>query len=855
LFFMARLVPHAATAESVLASLGSDRTQGVSSGEVEQRRRAHGSNELPEPQKQRALQLLVAQFRSIIVVLLAVAAAIGFLTGDPLEGTAILVVLVLNALIGFFTEWQAGRALDALRKQMHVIARVRRDGKDQQIGAENLVVGDIVLVTAGDRVPADLRVVEAAALRAEESALTGESRTVSKSVDAVAESTPVAERTPMLFLGTAIAAGRGVAVVTAVGETTELGRIGRLVGTVEQVATPLQKRLDVLGRRLVWIVLTVALVVAVTGWARGDSVWLMAEVAISLAVAAVPEALPAVTTFILAFGVLRMAKRRAIVRRLNAVETLGSTTVICSDKTGTLTMNRMTVTRLWPDTASTAANELMVLCNDASGTSGDPTEIALLDFASSRGVDTAQLRANKPRVTEYPFDSQTKRMVTVHRQNGQFLWALKGAPAVVLDACSRVDRAAVEAENVAMAASGLRVLALASKLTDTTEAPLMEDYEFCALIGMQDPPRPDVANAIAEARNAGIRVIMLTGDQLDTARAIANQLGLAGGDAKAMHARDLPETLADALGGVDAFARVSPEDKYRIVEALQKCGHVVAVTGDGVNDAPALKRSDVGIAMGERGTEVAKEAADIVLADDNFSTIVAAIEGGRTIYANIQKFVHLMLSQNLAEIVTIFGAIAIGWPLPLLPLHILWMNLVTDVFPAFALALEPAATGVMQRPPRPRDEPLLDRSLLILGTWQAAVLGAVSLAAYRWALLTYGSGTHARTVALFTLVAVQMAQTFNCRSRTQSAFSDLFRNPHVWFATGTVLALQFLALYVVPLRKILGLELPAPADWLVFGVAAAIPICVVELQKLVVRMRLQKASRVASPDASAINAP
>jgi P-type Ca2+ transporter type 2C len=827
--------PHAAAADAVLQALRTDAVRGLTAGEADRRRREGGANKLPEPPRQRPLHLLTAQFKSIIVVLLAAAAGISLLAGDRLDAAAITVVLLLNAAIGFFTEFQAGRALEALRRQMHVMARVRRDGRDQEMPAEELVAGDIVLVTAGDRIAADMRLLDAVALRAEESALTGESRTVAKSAAAVAPALPVADRSSMLFLGTSVAAGHGTAVVTAVGEATELGRIGRLVGTVTEETTPLQKRLDVLGRRLVWIVLGIAVAVALTGWARGDDPWLMAEVAISLAVAAVPEALPAVTTFILAFGVLRMARRRAIVRRLTAVETLGSTTVICSDKTGTLTLNRMTVTRLWPEATSAAATEVMVLCNDATVTVGDPTEIALVEHAARLGIDVDALRARKPRVADHPFDSVTKRMITIHRDGDGYLWALKGAPGTVLDACSGVDRAAVEAENRAMAASGLRVLALASKRTTHLDAPLLENYELAGLVGMQDPPRPEVAEAIATARAAGIRVIMLTGDQLDTARAIANQLGIAGGEVTAMHARDLPESLGDALAEVDAFARVSPEDKYRIVEELQRSGEVVAVTGDGVNDAPALKKADVGVAMGERGTEVAKEAADIVLADDNFSTIVAAIEGGRTIYANIQKFVHLMLSHNVSEIITIFGAIVIGWPLPLLPLHILWLNLVTDVFPAFALALEPAAPGVMHRPPRPRNEPLLDRSLLFTVAWQAALLGGVALLAYRWALSTYGPGAHARTIALLALVGVQIAQTFNCRSRTRSAFSGVFRNPHVWFASATVIALQLLAIYFAPLRTILGLDVPRPEDWTVVALAAAIPIAIVEVQKLIAR--------------------
>jgi Ca2+-transporting ATPase len=833
--------PHAATADAVVDALGIRVDRGVAASEVASRRASYGANRLPEPPPINIAALIARQFKNIIILLLAVAAAISFFTGDPIDGAAITVVLVLNAIIGFVTEFQAGRALEALRKQMHVMARVRRDGHEIEVPAEDLVAGDVVLLGAGDRIPADLRVIEASRLRAEESALTGESRTVEKSPHPVPAAAPVAERSSMLFLGTAVSAGRAVGIVTAVGETTELGKIGRLVSDVADDVTPLQKQLDVLGRRLVYIVLVIAAVVTVAGLVRGDNIWLMLSIGISLAVAAVPEALPAVTTFILAFGVLRMARQRAIVRRLTAVETLGSTTVICSDKTGTLTMNRMTVTEVWPDGESASAIEVMVLCNDASPADGDappigdPTEVALLDYGAANGVDIGAMRRQHPRAGEHPFDSVTKRMITIHRDGSRFLWLLKGAPSVVLDACAGGDRAASIAGNDRMASAGLRVLALARKQTDTLDAPAENGFEFVGLIGMRDPPREGAAAAIATAREAGIRVIMLTGDQLETARAIAAELGFGDGKPAVMHASELTESLDHVVGRVDAFARVSPEDKYRIVETLQNRGEVVAVTGDGVNDAPALKKSDVGIAMGERGTEVAKEAADIVLADDNFSTIVVAVEGGRTIYANIQKFVHLMLSHNLAEIITIFAAILAGWPLPLLPLHILWLNLVTDVFPAFALALEPAAPGIMQNPPRRRSETLLNRPLAILVGWQALLLGTLALLAYRWALDEYGEGSHARTVALFALVGVQMGQTFNCRSRTRSAFSGLMRNPHIWFAMGTVLLLQLFAVYIAPLRAILGLTIPNMQDWIVLAITFVVPVIVVEVQKAVAR--------------------
>jgi Ca2+-transporting ATPase len=826
--------PHALSSDDVSRRLDVDASVGLGREHAAARRAQHGANVIPRQRQRGAARILVDQFVNIIVLLLAVAAAISWATGDRLQAAAIAVVLLLNAGVGFFTEWQAGRALDALRKQTRITARVRRGGDIETIPAEELTVGDVVLLAAGDRVPADLRVIEAASLRTEEAPLTGESRSVSKTAEAVPPDAPLADRTSMLYLGTIVTAGRAVAVVVATGGETELGRIGRLVMEVEAEPTPLQKRLAHLGRRLVYIVIVIGAVVMVTGWLRGDPLWEMAEVGISLAVAAVPEGLPAVTTFILAFGVLRMARRNAIVRRLAAVEALGSTTVICSDKTGTLTLNHMTVMefrlaggarvvmsemRETPPLLGEAAI-VGALCNEATHDGGDPTEVALVDAALAIGIDVDALRRQYPRLSEEPFDSKTKRMVTVHRvlpsredgeespadSGGATFAAVKGAPGVILDMCdlSAEERAQWIAANEEMAGAGLRVLALA------------KDRQLLALVGMTDPPRPGVVEAIATAHRAGIRVVMLTGDQAATAAAIARELGID-----------------------EVHARVSPEEKFRIVEALQKRGEIVAVTGDGVNDAPALKRADVGVAMGQRGTEVAKEAAAIVLADDNFATIVAAIDGGRTIYANIVKFVHMMFSHNINEVVSIFVAIAVGWPLPLAPLQILWMNLVTDVLPAFALALEPGSPEAMLRPPRPPSQPLFSGVLMATIAWQALLLAVVTLATYRWALDVYGGGAHARTVALLALIGVQIGQTLNCRSRIRSAFSGITRNPYLALAAAAMLVLQMMAFSLAPLRRVLGVVTPSPADLVAFALAIVVPVVVVEIQKLCVRRRLR----------------
>ncbi|MBC8043631.1 MAG: HAD-IC family P-type ATPase [Rhizobacter sp.] len=883
--------PHSQAVDAVAQSLEVEPARGLSKDEAETRRKKFGENTLPVAEPTPWWMLLLNQFKSLVVLLLVAAVLIAAFTGETVEAIAIGAVLLINALVGFFTEWQAQQALDALKKQATTKARVRREGNESQIDAAELVPGDIVLLAAGDKIPADARLIEAKSLRTEESALTGESSTVDKKTDPVAKDAPLAERPSMLYLGTTVSAGRAVAVVTATGVQTELGHIGKLVADSKTEPTPLEKRLGDLGQRLVYLVLIIAAAVFITGLLRGGKVLELIEVTLSLAVAAVPEGLPAVTTLVLALGVLRMAKRNALVRRLPAVETLGSATVICTDKTGTLTQNRMTVQEFHlagdDDNGGTVethgdhkhnladqnldqnllgrAARVAVLCNEASfdknakddaRSLGDPTETSLVIAAADRlGLDVAKLRDAYPRKDERPFDSETKRMITVHEQNGERLALLKGAPGTVLDACTNyatgdannspalddASRERFKKMDEAMAEKAMRVLGLAEKHLKDDD--LEKGYTFLGFVGMIDPPRPEAKEAIKRAHEAGIRVVMLTGDQVSTARAIARdlELGEAGKELKAMHARELkdvsPEKLKEFALSVDVFARISPEDKLKVVEALQQSGEIVAVTGDGVNDAPALKKADIGIAMGQRGTEVAKEAAGVVLSDDNFATIIGAIEGGRAIYANIVKFVHLLFTCNLSEVLVIFVAIAIGLPLPLLPLQILWVNLVTDVFPALALAVEPPAPDVMQQKPRSPKESLLSRPFIVLILWQGVLLAAVVLAAYLWALNEYGDGVHAHSVTLLSLVSVQLAQLFNCRSQVRSAFADIGTNVWLWAAAGGMIGLQLLAMYLPPLAGVLGLESPAAIDWLVAGVSLVIPLAVVEIVKAVSRTR------------------
>ncbi len=889
--------PHARETAEVLLGLGIEPGSGVVKGlseeDVGRRQLRYGRNIMQSVRGRSAWRIFLGQFASLVVGLLAVASVIAWITENRVESMAILLVLLINSLVGFLTEWQAGRALEALRKQTRSSARVRRSGSESMIDAGDLVPGDIVVLGAGDRVPADLRLLEAESLQVEESALTGESMPVGKMARPVAVEALLAERYSMLYLGTSVVAGRALAVVTATGLRTELGRIGRLVAEMEEEATPLRERLDELGRRLVLLVMAIGVIVVAAGWWRGDELWLMLETGISLAVAAVPEGLPAVTTLILALGVLRMARSNALVRHLPAVEALGSATVICTDKTGTLTENRMVVREYrladgrtvslasgLPDAVHDRllqrAIETGVLCNEATcsptvsasegdgtGLIGDPTETSLLDAARRLGQDIGKLRAGYRRLAEEPFDAATKRMITVHHgPDGVQRICLKGAPAVVLDMCDhyvsgdgallpadQAFRRRIELENEAMAGAALRVLGLAEKILPESSPLAMESgYAFLGLVGMFDPPRSEVAESIRRAYEAGIRVVMLTGDQIHTARAIASELRIGEeGRLTAMHARDLPIAgspgFLQVAGEVQVFARVSPEDKLRIVEALQQAGEVVAVTGDGVNDAPALKRADIGVAMGMRGTETAREAADIVLTDDNFATILRAVEGGRTIYANLLKFVRLMLSENLAEVIFIFFAIILGWPLPLLPLQILWVNLLTDIFPALALAVEPPSPDIMKRPPRPPREAMLSSRFFLLIGWQGVMLATICLAGYQWALQVHGSGDRARTIALLMLIGAQVGHLFNCRSLTASAFRGLFRNVYLWISVAIVIALQVMAVTISPLMSVLETTTIDQRDLLMILVASILPVGIVEAVKFVARNSQRRKGR------------
>jgi Ca2+-transporting ATPase len=859
--------------------LRSDVQNGLTMAEVTRRRAEYGDNVLVAAAKRGPLRMLLAQFTDIMVLVLLAAAAVTAVVGAPEDIIAILAIVVLNAILGFVQEYRADKAMTALGAMAAATARVRRDGAEQTVPPQELVPGDIVLLEAGTVVPADLRLVEGSQLNVEEAALTGESLPVHKSP--APQTDPLAslgDRRAMVYKGTNIASGRGLGVIVATGMQTELGRIAALLTENPRVRTPLQQRMAKLGKWLAIIVLVVCVAIFVAGLIRGEPVALMFMTAVSLAVAAIPEALPAVVTVSLALGARRMVQQHALVRRLPAVETLGSVTYICTDKTGTLTENRMRVDAVrtatnepgeslahgvpLPDTPLTFT-EAVTLCTDVQhlpdGTlTGDPTETALVRWAAEQGVDAPTLRGKWPRVAEVAFSSERARMTTVHRMTARAyrVACTKGAPERVIPACTHtwhqgalvpINTAEALAHANAMAASGLRVLAIAMNRDEQTDTapiePLEEHQVLLALVGLLDPPRAEARDAVATCHAAGIRVVMITGDHPATARAIASRLGLLADGAgeqdvltgTALQALD-DQALQIRVEHTRVYARVTPEDKMRIVTALQARGEYVAMTGDGVNDAPAIKRANIGIAMGRGGTDVAREASDMVLLDDNFATIVVAVREGRRIYDNIRRFVRFVLSTNAGEICTLFAAPLFGLPLPLLPIHILWMNLITDGLPGLTLSAEPAEEGIMQRPPRPPQE-----SIVSHGLWQHAVrvgllMAALALGTQAWALNT-GHG-HWQTMTFTVLTVSQLAHVLAIRSERTSLFRlGLTSNPWLLLAVATSLGLQLAIIYVPVLNTVFRTAPLSFGELLLCLLASSVVFVAVELEKLLIRRR------------------
>jgi Ca2+-transporting ATPase len=818
-----------------------------------------GPNRLEPPEPISALHILRDQFKSVVVYLLIAATGISFALGDHVESMAIAAVLAINTAIGFITELRARRAMEALLQFDVSKATVVRTGQLRVIDAATIVPGDIVQLDIGRLVPADARLVETTDLRTDEAALTGESLPVSKRAEEqLEEGTPLADRRNMVYKGTTVAAGTAVAVVTDTGGATEIGRIGTLVGTIEEARTPLERRLDELGRRLVWLALGIAALVAALGAWQGAPLGLVIKMGIALAVAAVPEALPAVATIALAVGVHRMARRRALVRRLPAVESLGSATVVCTDKTRTLTSGRMTLVRVWTasrdavlhgeqgtlDARVTAALEVGAMASRPqprveghTQAHGDPVEVALLAAAEKAGIDRAALVDERPQEGVVPFSSQRKFMASFHRERSGLIAYVKGAPRRVLEMSAsialengsqpldEIGRKRVLDANDAMASQGLRVLCLASGPVANATESAVERLTLVGLVGFADPPADGVKEAIGRLRAAGLRTVMLTGDQRATAAAIGRELNLVTEGQSIVDGRELDSITDDELGrrllNVAAFSRITPEHKLRLVAAFQARGDIVAMLGDGVNDAPALRKADIGVAMGIRGTDVAKEAAAIVLQDDRFDSIVAAVEEGRIIFDNIRKFVFYLFSCNVAEVLVLLCAALAGLPMPLLPLQILWLNMVTDTFPALALALEPGDANVMARAPRNPQETLLSGDFLMKVALYGSLITTATLAAY--ALQLDGSVRRAQTVAFMTLAFAQLFHLANARSDEPLTGRAHVSNPYAIGGLLLSIVLQLTAMYVTPLARVLSVETLDARGWFVVLFFAVIP--------------------------------
>ncbi len=876
--------------KEVVDQFASDKSRGLSQAVANQKLKTDGPNVLNKAKRTTLLQKFINQFKDFMIAILAVAAVIAAMTGELVDAIFILLVVVLNAIFGVFQESKAEDAIEALKKMSTPNANVRRDGKVVSLPATELVTGDIVLMEAGDIVPADLRLIEANSLKIEEAALTGESVPVEKSAAVLRSKKPsLGDRHNMVFMNTNVTYGRGVGIVVATGMKTEVGHIASMLEQTKESATPLQANLKQLGKSLTYLILVISIIVFVIGIIKGAESWVnMLLTAISIAVAAIPEGLPAIVTITLALGTGRLAKKNALMRRLAAVETLGSTEIIGSDKTGTLTQNKMTVEKYVVSNQVVDADQpikkdptaeklalVMALNNDTKmteeGLLGDPTETALISFNEKQGQDLNHLFNRMPRVAEIPFDSERKLMTTVNKNSNQYIVTVKGAPDELLRRTSKIEisgkvsvltnenRQKLLEINHRLAKQALRVLAFAyqnvkevpGKLTSKA---VEKDLVFVGFVAMIDPERPEVAQAVKEARRAGIRPIMITGDHKDTAAAIARRLGILtadqGPEAVITGAQldQIPDDkFQDSVTQYSVYARVAPEHKVRIVNAWKKRGKVVAMTGDGVNDAPALKTADIGVAMGITGTEVSKGASDMVLADDNFATIVNAVKEGRTVFANIQKALQYLLSSNLAEVMTLFTMTILGWEL-FAPVMILWINLVTDTFPAIALGLEPSETGIMNRPPRGKTSSFLSDGVGIAIIWQGIVQALTVLAVYALAIAYPDHAGNinlihrdALTMAFMTLGLMQLFNAFNVKSVYQSIFKIRpFANKYFNGAILFSLLSMAIVVFLPVLNDFFHVSDLNLGQWLIVLAASFSIILIVEVVKLFEHLVLKK---------------
>ncbi len=873
------------TIEEVEKYFNTSIESGLKNKDVSERLQKEGYNEFEKKKKQTLFEKFLNQFKSFMILVLLAAAIIsgivGYLEGEGFtDAIIILAIVLLNAIIGVIQEAKAEESLAALEKLSSPHCKVIRNGQIYTIESRELVVGDIVILETGDSVPADLRLIESVNLKIQEAALTGESVPEEKVAKPIEGDVALADRDNMAYASTSVSYGRGKGIVTATGMKSEVGKIASMIQSVPDTKTPLQIKLDKLGKTLGIAAIIICSIIFIVGTIYSHNVMQMFMTAVSLAAAAIPEGLPAVSTIVLAIGVQRLVKKNAIIRTLPAVETLGSTQVICSDKTGTLTQNRMTVIRLYVDGETESVSDIetlsdsqtLLLCrsilandgkisleNDVWKTTGDPTETAMIDLGLKLGLNKNEVEKVTPRIAEIPFDSERKLMTTVNNDHGKFLVSTKGGLDELLSCCSSIienglvrelneyDRQRITRANIAMAEKALRVLAVGMKeissLPDSIEPAILEkDLVFIGLMGMIDPPREEVKIAVQECRAAGIKPVMITGDHKITAIAIAESLGIKNKEDMALSGLEVEkmsnEELRRNIDSISVYARVSPEHKVRIVKAFQERGEVVAMTGDGVNDAPALKLADIGVAMGITGTDVSKGAADVILTDDNFATIVSAVEEGRRIYDNILKAIQFMLSTNIGEILVLFIAVMANWSVPLLPIHILWINLVTDSLPALALSVDPAAPDVMKRKPIDSKQGIMNKAFATRILLQGGMIGGLSLAAYHIGL--QANIEVAQTMTFAVLALCQITHVLNVRSTQYSAFKGMFNNKYLWGALAVVLGLMFTVLEIPALHDIFHVTSLSHMQWMWVAVLSIAPLPIMELVKLAERLFRKK---------------
>lgn len=858
---------HFKSVDETVSALNTDAENGLKPEQVSELLTTHGPNRLKEKKKKTMLSRFLDQFKDVMILILIAAAVVSFVIAciegeakEFFEPALILLIVVLNAIMGVAQESKAEKALDALKGLSAPHARVVRDGKEEVIDAAELVPGDIIKLEAGDFIPADARLISSTSLKSEESALTGESVPSEKeAAELVDEKAPLGDRSNMIFSGCSVTYGTAVAVVTATGMNTEMGKIANLLNNEEDAQTPLQKKLAQLGKYLGILALAACAVIFVVGLLNDIPPMEIFMTAVSLAVSAIPEGLPAIVTIVLSIGVQRMVKKNAIIRRLPAVETLGSASVICSDKTGTLTQNRMTLVKIYAgdrvedmggDLSEKALSllKLGTLCCDGSVTFqngeehhiGDPTETAIVLAAHKNGFEKNELNKQYPRQAALPFDSDRKLMTTVNDIDGKLTVIVKGAFDVMKERCTKGDTETAKRINDEMSANALRVLAVGFKVVDSipeelTSETIENDLTFLGLVGMIDPPRPEAKEAVKVCRKAGIKPVMITGDHVVTASAIAKELGIMQDGDKAITGAELDamtdEQLDEEVEQISVYARVSPENKIRIVKAWQKKDKVVSMTGDGVNDAPALKAADIGCAMGITGTDVAKGAADMTLTDDNFATIVDAVREGRGIYANIKKVVGFLLGTNIGEVVTVFVAMLLWHKTPLLSMQLLWINLVTDSLPAVALGMEPVESDVMDRSPKPKNEGLFANGFGVRIVLQGFMFGILALAAFFIGEKMTGVTAGGQTLAFMVLALSQVVQAFNMRSEHSLFKIGPFTNKKLNWAA-LVSTLLVLVVLFTPVRIAFGLELLAPKLYLIGLGLVFIPTVIMEVSKL-----------------------